>query len=312
MSIKVFAGEDSFRSRMAYLVAREEARKRIGVVVLRDENLTEESLSNSLGGQTLFGNSPAIVLEGITSFTGKRADDFVEILSRGKTAEIIIWENGKPNAQLKVWKYLQKNAEYFKIFGLPTDFEVRNFIAEKVRSLGAKINNAAVTSLINVFHGDLASINNELEKLALFSLGREISAEDVKEVSAVETKVNVFNVARSLALGDYKSALKNLADSRAVGEEPRFILSQVIKDVRALLAIRDMLDRRQNVRSAELAAQVGTRDFVIDALSRSAARMSAAKLRRLFDQLVVSTYALNTGRAEADDILDNIALQSVG
>lgn len=312
MSIKVFAGEDSYRSRVAYLVSREEARKRVGVVILRDENLTEESLSNSLGGQTLFGKSPAIVLEGITSFTGKRADVFVEILSRDKTAEIIIWENGKPNAQLKIWKYLQKNAEHFKIFGLPTEFEVRNFIAEKTKSLEAKINATAVTYLINVFHGDLASINNELDKLALFSRGREISADDVREIVAITAKVNVFNVARSLAIGDYKSALKNLADSRAAGEEPRFILSQVIKDVRALLTIKDVLDRGLNVHSIELGAQIGTRDFVIDALARSANRMSAVKLRRLFDQLVISTYALNTGRAEADDILDNIALQSIG
>jgi DNA polymerase-3 subunit delta len=282
------------------------------VVILRDENLTEESLSDSLGGQTLFGDFPMIALEGITSFTGKRADTFVEILSRGKAAEIIIWESGKPNAQLKVWKYLQKNAEHLKIFGLPTESEVRNFIAEKAKSLETKINAAAVTYLINSFHGDLASINNELEKLALFSRGREISAEDALEIVAVATKVNVFNVARSLALGDYKNALKNLADSRAAGEEPRFILSQVIKDVRALLAIRDALDRRQSVRPVELAAQVGTRDFVIDALSRSATRMSAVKLRRLFDQLVVSTFALNTGRAEPDDILDNIALQNIG
>jgi len=312
MSIKVFAGEDSYRSRVAYLFAREEAKKRIGVVILRDENLTEENLSDALGGQTLFGDSPAIAVEGITSFTGKRADMFVEILSRAKTAEIIIWENGKMNAQLKVWKYLQKSAEQLKIFGLPTDFEVKNFIAEKTKSLGAKINTMAVAFLVNAFHGDLASINNELEKLALFSHGKEISTEDVKEVSAIATKVNVFNVARSLALGDYKNALKNLADSRAAGEEPRFILSQMIKDVRALLAIKDVLDRKQKINPVELGAQVGVRDFVIDALSRSAVKMSAVKLRRLFDQLIISTYALNTGRAEADDILDNIALQSIG
>jgi len=312
MSIKVFVGEDSYRSRVAYLVAREEARKRVGVVILRDENLTEESLSDALGGQTLFGDSPAIALEGIASFTGNRADTFVEILSRGGKAEIIIWESGKPNAQMKVWKYLQKSAEQLKIFGLPTDSEVRNFIAEKTKSLDAKINVTAVIFLINAFRGDLASINNELEKLALYSHGREITLEDVKEIAAMETKVNVFNVARSLALGDSKNALKNLADSRAAGEESRFILSQVIKDVRALLTIRDALDRKQKINSVELGSQVGTRDFVIDALARFATRMSAIKLRRLFDQLVISTYALNTGRAEVDDVLDNIALQGIG
>jgi len=311
MGIKVFAGEDSYRSRVAYLASREDARKRVGVAILRDENLNEKKLSDLLGGQTLFGESPAIALEGITSFTGTRADNFVEILSRGKNSEIIVWENGKPNMQLKVWKYLQKNSEFLKIFGFPTESEVRSFIMEKTKDLGAKIDSKAVALLINAFHGDLASINNELEKLALFSSGREITDQDVKEIAAIAIKVNVFNVARSLALGDGKTALKNLADSRAAGEEPRFILSQVIKDVRALLAIRDMLDRKQNIRSVELGSQVGVRDFVIDTLSRSATRIPSSKLHRLFDQLVISTYAMNTGRAEADDILDNIALQSI-
>ena len=54
------------------------------------------------------------------------------------------------------------------------------------------------------------------------------------------------------------------------------------------------------------------RNFVVEGLMSSAQKTTTAKLKRLFDQLVVSLYALNSGRAEADDVLDSLALNSVG
>lgn len=310
--IHLFAGEDSYRSREAYLAAREEARKKNGINVLRDEGLTEKALLSALNGQTIFGDSPAVALEGIAGFTGDRADGFLSILKNASASvTVLVWERTKPESRLKIWGYLQKNADKTELFSPLSFLELKKRIFESVREEGGKISENAVQLLIKICGTDLWFLESEIKKLVLCAKDREITAEDVEEVTPIEEEINIFNVVRSLALSDGKTAIRNLSVSRAMGEDSRFILSQVIKEVRVLLSIRDLMDRGQAINPVRLAAQMGVRDFVLEALQRSAGRMNTVKLHRVYDQLVVSLYALNNGRAEADDVLDMLALQSI-
>lgn len=312
MTIHVFAGEDTFRSREAYLRAREEAKQKNGLTILRDEQLTEEALSNALVGQTLFGTSPSLAVEGLARFTGDKADSILHILETAPAAiEMFIWEGAKPDVRLKIWGYLRKHAKAFNLFAPLMPQEVRKIAAEKIKAHGAKISDAALQLLVQACGTNLWQLENEIQKLELVALGREITREDVLAITPIETEINVFSVVRAISIGDGRNAIKNLVQSRTQGEDPRFILSQAMREVRALLAIRDLLDRHQRVNSALLASQVGVRDFVVDGLVGAAQKTTTLKLRRLFDQLVVSLYALNSGRAEADDVLDSIALNSI-
>ena len=225
--------------------------------------------------------------------------------------EFCVWEGAKPDVRLKIWGYLRKHATAFNLYAPLMPQEVRKIAVEKIKEHGAKISDSALQLLVSACGTNLWQLENEIGKLELATLGREITREDVLKITPVETEINVFSVVRALSIGDGRNAIKNLVQSRQQGEDPRFILSQVIREVRALLAIRDLLDRRQRVNSAQLATQVGVRDFVIEGLVGSAQKTTTVKLRRLFDQLVVSLYALNSGRAEADDVLDSIALNSI-
>ncbi|MDO8512323.1 MAG: hypothetical protein Q7S57_03550 [bacterium] len=312
MNLYVFAGEDTFRSREAYLKAREEARIKSGLVILRDEQLTEETLSNALAGQTLFGTSPSLAVEGLARFTGDRADNILGILETAPISiEMYIWEGAKPDVRLKIWGYLRKHATAFNLFAPLMPQEIRKIAIDKIQERGGKIVDAGLQLLVQACGTNLWQLQNEIDKLLLYASNREITRADVLAITPVETEINVFSVVRALSIGDGRNAIKNLVQSRNQGEDPRFILSQAVREVRALLAIRDLLDRHQRVNSTQLAVQVGVRDFVVEGLVGPAQKTTTVKLRRLFDQLVVSLYALNSGRAEADDVLDSIALQSI-
>lgn len=312
MHFYVFAGEDTYRSREAYLKAREEAKQKNGLTILRDEQLTEESLSNALAGQTLFGTSPSLAVEGLARFTGDKADNVLHILETAPgSIEMYIWEGAKPDVRLKIWGYLRKHATAFNLYAPLMPQEVRKIAVEKIKEHGAKISDSALQLLIQACGTNLWQLENEIGKLELMALGREITREDVLAITPIKTEINVFSVVRAISIGDGKNAVKNLVQSRKQGEDPRFILSQAIREVRALLAIRDLLDRHQRVNALQLAAQVGVRDFVVESLVGTAQKTTLVKLQRLFDQLVVSLYALNSGRAEAEDVLDSMALQSI-
>jgi len=311
MALRVFVGDDTYRSHFAYLSACEEERKKNSLVILRDEELTDENLSSRLQGQTLFGKSPALAIERIAETTGKRADTFVEILANNSSdQEIIFWEASKPESRLKVWKFLQKNAE-IKNFSSLSQNEIFKWVNDKVSEAGGKISDVAIWTLIKNCGRDLWVYSSEIEKLVMYAKDREITPSDIYSITPISSEINVFTVVRALATGEGSQALKNLVAARKNGEDSRFILTQVTREVRALLGIRDLLDRRGSVKPFELGTKLGVRDFVIEALIPAAKKTSSIKLKRLFDQLVVSLHALNTGKAEEDDLLDSIAFQSL-
>ncbi len=309
--IRVFTGEDTFRSHAAYSKARDEAAKLYNLHVLRDENLTEEKLAVALRGQTMFGGASAVAVEGVTAFTGKRADSFVEIISSApKDVEMLFWEKGKPEVRLKVWSFLKKNADKWEIFGFPTEGELRAWVSENVRNKGGKISQEAISLLVQYCGADLWSLSNELEKLLLYKGSTEITSEDVRTLTPSSSDINVFTIVRALVTGDRRTVIKNLVENRKKGEDSRPILSLALREVRTLLAIKDMQEKRLPISPPLLGAQVGVRDFVVEALQRQATKVTTAKMRYTFDQMVVSLYSLNNGRVEADDVLDLLALQA--
>lgn len=309
MNFRVFAGEDTFRSRATYLEACEEERKNNSLVVLRDEELTEENLNSRLQGVTLFGTTPVLAVERIAEATGKKADAFVEILEKApQNQKVIFWEAGKPETRLKVWKFLQKNSKVENFQAL-SQSEILKWVKEKVSLAGGKISDVAAQTLVKNCGQDLWVCSSEIEKLVMYTKGREITPQDIYAITPISSEINVFTVVRALAVGEGQQALKNLAVARKNGEDSRFILTQLTREVRALLGIRDLLDRREPIKTYELASKLGVRDFVIESLIPAAKRTNSAKLKRLFDQLVVSLHALNTGKAEEDELLDSIALQ---
>lgn len=310
--ISVFTGEDTYRSHAAYIRARVEAEKKNGLKVLRDENLTEDNLAASLRGQTLFGEAPAIAVEGATVFTGQRAENIIGIIAGAKTnTNILFWEKGKPEVRLKVWGFLKKNAEQWENFDLLSGQELGAWINKNVQEKGGKINPAAIAVLDRYCGSNLWTLTSEIEKLLLYVQGKEIQVQDVNEITPASSEFNIFSTVRAFTVGDGKTAIKNLVASRKAGEDSRPILSLATREVRAMLAIRDLLDQRLPVKAYQLASEIGVPGFVIEALLRQANSTTTVKTKRLFDQLVVSLYALNNGKAEPDDVLDSIAFQNL-
>lgn len=310
--IRVFIGEDTFRSRAAYGAAREEARAKGPVVVLRDEALMPERLASAIQGQPLFGAPPVVAVEELSTLAREQTDVVLALLTDTPADRLLlIWERGKPDERLKLWKTLTAQADRVESFAPLSAGERERWIAETVRARGGAITATAVRSLLETSEQDLWALSNEIDKLLRYARGRSIVPEDVAAVTTAGTSANVFATVRALATGDGGEALRQLVRHRARGDEPRVVLSLTIREVRTLLSIRDLLDRHRPVSPWGLARDLHLPVTVAEALLTSARRSSLSNLRALFDRLVVSLYALNTGRAEPDDVLDSIALQAM-
>lgn len=310
--LSVFFGADTFRSRAAYVAARDDAARRGALSVLRGAAVTPERLATALTGQPLFGASPAVAVEELTALRGTDADAVVRILERApEGTRALLWERGVPDGRSKVWKCMKAHAGTVEEFPPLPDREIEAWIADAARARGGTIARDAVRDLARACGNDLWTLSREMDKLLLVARGREVTSRDVSALTPEATDVSVFGTVRALATGDGVAALRFLAVHRKRGDDPRRILALTIRDVRALLVIRDLLDRGDTPQVSVVASVVRVPPFVAERLLGAARRATATRLRALFDRLVVALYQLNTGRADPDDVLDSVAFRAL-
>lgn len=310
--IHVFYGADTFRSRAAYLAARAEAANKVGVAcrVLRDEELTVAAMTEALAAQSLFGTTPPLAVERLTSFTGEQAECIAEALRRAPPERsVLVWEDGVPPANGILMRGLRAAAKTCTVFNALSASAACAWIDQRAQAAGQRLESAAAQRLLFACEGNLWRVADELDKLLLFGSRGAITVADVdRSASGSLPAADLFATVRALVSGEGRAALKLLVAYERVGEDPRRLFFLVVRDVQRLLQVRMALDRGEPLNAWDLA-----RDFRLprDAAAHLLAiahKTTTRALRALFDRCVVAYYHLNTGRAEAAEVLESIAL----
>lgn len=292
--------------------ARAEAKAKAPALVLRDEALTPRTFQAAVEGQSLFGSPPPLAVEQLTVFTGDQAAAISRTLgSLGKERTLVVWERGVPNAQGIVWRALKRAADAAKEFLPLSERSLFSWIQERLLESGQTIDPAAAQQLISACGGDLWKISSELDKLVLGKGSGPITSADVEALTLDHSEANAFAAVRAIAAGDGRAALRLLAENWRAGEEPRRLFFLTVRELRNLLRVRDGLDRGERLTAWSLASELRIPREAAAALLETAQRTTTSRVRALFERSVVAYYHLNTGRAEADEVLENLALAQV-
>ncbi|MDP3685368.1 MAG: hypothetical protein Q8R32_00885 [bacterium] len=311
--VTVFSGEDTYRSREAYRAARNEASARAGVpaVVLRDERLTPAALQAVVEGDTLFGARPPVAVERLTSFTGASATAVADVLRAVPEGVVVLtWEEGVPAANGIVWRALQELAD-LRHFPPLSESEVLLWIARRATASGRTIDPAAQRALVARCGANLWSLASELDKLLLGGPAAAITVVDVEQTVPAAPDAEIFGVIRAVVHGQAIEALRALTTGALSGEDPRRIFFLVLRELSALLRTRERLDRGEIPTAWTLARDFHLPKTATEQLLRTAHQTTTPVLRALFDRCIVAYYHLNTGRAEAEEILESLAVRSI-
>lgn len=107
----------------------------------------------------------------------------------------------------------------------PDGSTAARFIREQATKRGRQVEPAAAQLMVQWLGPDLARIAAELDKLALYTEGRDkITAEDVSAVVVATAGVNPFAIIDAIMAGDAKTALELLEKSLTQsGEEYKML-----------------------------------------------------------------------------------------
>jgi DNA polymerase-3 subunit delta len=189
----------------------------------------------------------------------------------------------------------------------PKGAALERWIGERAKTVGVKMSHGAQMALATALP-DLQTLANEMDKLAVYvGPGGTIDEQVLRQMSFASRQDDVFEMTSAAARRDTRGALRQLQRLVDGGTAPEGILPVLAWQVRTLIQVRDMLDRR--VPESRMANEAGLSDFVVRKSVDQARQFSMKKLLEIHHSLLELDHAVKTGRSDAELSLDALVVE---
>lgn len=148
---------------------------------------------------------------------------------------------GEIDLRAKASKLLDKHALLCR-FEHPRERDMPQHVLRRARRHGLKLDRDATDALAATVGADLTLLERALEKLALVAEGGAVSEEQVATHVADTHLEDAFALARAVAAGDRKAALRSLGGLQAAREEPLRLVGLLAWQLRQIARARALLD----------------------------------------------------------------------
>ena len=148
------------------------------------------------------------------------------LLTGGRPEGILIVEAGNLKADDALRALFESGAETAAIACFPdNDIDLERLVTEVLAPSGSTLEAGARELLLSRLGADRALSRAEVEKLALFTLGRKaITIEDVETIVGDASELGLEKIAEAAALGDGKRAIADYGRAIASGESAQGII----------------------------------------------------------------------------------------
>ena len=186
------------------------------------------------------------------------------------------------------------NAEV-RAFSLLKNVNLRQWIQQRINSLGGSISSQAVDLLARFVGSNLWAMANEIEKLYLFAWGRRIEEEDVRGVVSYAQEANVFAMVDAILEFKPADAEKLLENLLQQGAHPAGLLVMITRQARILIQVKELA--KQGLTRADIQNKLGlAKDFVVRKAEEQASKYSLARLIEVYHRLLEADLSIKTGR----------------
>ena len=193
----------------------------------------------------------------------------------------------------------------------PTGQGLNQWVKRSVEDKGGSITPPAIQAITEMIGNDLWTLDRELEKLALFSTGREVTEADVRSLVPYAQEANIFAAVDAIMDGRPGNALRLLAQLMQDGREPLYIIAMIERQLRLIALARDLTER--GVVQPELGRRMGANsDFVVRKTLGQARRMSMPEISLKYQRVLESDLAIKQGRLDPEVSLELLVADLAG
>jgi DNA polymerase-3 subunit delta len=308
----IFHGPDDFirAEKIAELKAAvgDSASAGLNVTQLDGQGLTLSEIRHHTDTLPFFVTKRLVIVGNYLSYLASRPEelqalvDYLPLLP--SSADLVFDEKESLDGRHPVLK-IAKQAGVVHFAGLDVN-NLQPWIVRRARELGANIEPSAAALLGRLVGPHLRTLNNELEKLALYvNNERPIQKADVELLVPYIEEADRFGMSNAIGQRNSRRAYDQLHKELDEGKNPMAILGSIAAQIRALIEVKDMAERGMS--PVEIAQTKGWRsDYAAKARLREAANFSMARLEQILEMLLEIDLAIKTGRMDSLLALDTL------
>ncbi len=280
----LFYGEEEFLMERAWRRLEQAMEEKAGTAPLRVIREAQEiSLEEFLAQArvpSLWGSGQLLVLRRVEAVPDKSLKGIPAYLEHPPAwAYVILTAPGLKAREVgkhPVWSRLQRDEAALAFWRLKEE-ELYSWLTREARAMGKTLTLPAAQRLVEVVGANLAELNQELEKLALFA-GPEktLSPHLVSQVASHSRTFNIFALVEALGESDPQKRLAALDHLMDLGEPPARILAMLARQLRMLIHLKETAP---NAPPPQVAGKLNLPPGLVNRLSRQAQAFSRAALR---------------------------------
>lgn len=181
-----------------------------------------------------------------------------------------------------------------QLFELPQGADLNRWVMQRARAKGGQIEpNAAAVLAANVGN-QLGLLNNELEKLVVFSDQAPITVETVNLLCPHVAEANIFALVDALGMRNGPKASQLLQQKLADGTDPFYLFSMFTRQFRLMIQVKELAET--GAPPPQIAKEIKQHSFVVGKIYNQARRFSLRQLERIYQHLLDIDVDVKTGQ----------------
>ena len=310
----IFHGPDDFTRNEAISALKAEmgdpSLADLNITVLEGQETTLGEIRHNADSMPFMADKRLVIVNGyINAIKGKSSElealvDYVANLPA--TTDLVLAEIDVLDKRSPLLKVATEVNAVITPFGGPNRNDLRGWIINRVKENGAEIDSGAAQLLGQLVGTELRTLNNEIEKLALY-VGdqRPIQRQDVELLVPYTEDAEDFGLANAIGQQNAQKAYDQLHKMLDEGKHPMAVLGSIATQIRGLLEVKDMAERGMSPQ--EIAEKKNWRsDYAAKMRLREAARFSAARLEEILELLLEIDLSIKTGQVDSLLALDQL------
>jgi DNA polymerase-3 subunit delta len=195
---------------------------------------------------------------------------------------------------------------FVRHFPKPRYDDLPGWIQNRARDKGSEINYEATRVLASLVGRDLRLLDQEIEKLLLYTDGQPVTVEDVRTLVSLAREASIFDLVDCVGRRETDRALRLLHRMLEEEAEPLYLLAMLARQVRILIQVSEL--QTQHLTPREMANRLKLHPYVVEKGIVQARNFDLAQLEAAHRQLVETDWKIKTGELESILALDTLVV----
>lgn len=309
-------GPDAYRLKQAKeeIINRYKAKYRSGVNFF-DFDMSEIQnsgpLEDALRNFSFFNEHKLIICR--NSFQNKSTSELLKkMLSENKAADIEnvtvmvtadITDKELTSKYKELFNILSNKKNVVKKIEPLADSRLAEWVKKEFAIRNCSIKADGLKRLLELAGTDTWKLINEIDKLAAYKHGTEITLADTSIIAPEKIENNIFNFIDAFCSGKRGEALVLLYKELHTDSDPYQILGAITYQVRNMLIVKDLAS--QGLSAYEISKKAAIHPFVVKKITAGLSKFSLDKLKLIHKKIIDIEIASKTGKTNINDSLYN-------